>query len=197
MRCRQPCSPISKTQAPASSTLVTRTDFCPSRHCTQISASSFLQLERRSSTASQVRSPKPCRPVETNRHKRINSAQSTGAHGNQKEDHRRYAESEDSARERRSLVSADRRPEATAASEDLKAQTRHCRRGLSLFCYNRVMTATSESACALKSGRDADADVFRTTTEHGITNTILRVRCGTLEDQGLILERAYHDNNRW
>lgn len=40
---------------------------------------------------------------------------------------------------------------------------------------------------------DADADDLRTTTEHGITNTTLRVHCGTLEDQTLILGRLYHE----
>ena len=110
----------------------------------------------------------PCCPVETNRHMCINPGPSTVAHGNQKRIAGRYTESEKSARKRRSLVSADSAA-ATTASEDLKAQTRNCRRGLSFVCYD-----TSESACALRGSMgdaDADADVFRTTTEHGITNT--------------------------
>lgn len=40
---------------------------------------------------------------------------------------------------------------------------------------------------------DADVEVFRTTTEHGITNMTLRVKHGTLEDQGLILGGQYHN----
>lgn len=121
----------------------------------------------------------------------INPGPCTVAHGNQNEDHRRLVyESGKSARKRRSLVSADSAA-ATTASEDLKAQTRNCRRGLSFVCYD-----TSESACALRGSMgdaDADADVFRTITEHGITNMTLRVKHGTLEDQGLILGRLYHN----
>lgn len=40
---------------------------------------------------------------------------------------------------------------------------------------------------------DADAEVFRTATEHGIANMTLRVKHGTFEDQGLILGGQYHN----
>ena len=105
----------------------------------------FCNSNKRSRTVSQVTRPKPCCPVETNRHMCINPGPSTDAHGNQNEDHRRPVyESEKSARKKRSLVSADSAA-ATTASEDLKAQTRNCRRRLSFACRN-----TSESACALR-----------------------------------------------
>lgn len=43
---------------------------------------------------------------------------------------------------------------------------------------------------------DDDADVFRTATEHGITNSTLRVNCEFSEDRGLILGRLYHNEVR-
>lgn len=131
-----------KNHAPVSSPIVAGIPFSAIDTAPKLPRPDFCNSNKRSRTASQVTRPKPCCPVETNRHMCINPGPSTDAHGNQNEDHRRPVyESEKSARKRRSLVSADSAA-ATTVSEDLKAQTRNCRRGLSFVCCD-----TSESAC--------------------------------------------------